>query len=153
VWLSFGQAGPYEDHGRAGCRGKDDKACNVRIDLVGRQVRAEKPADEQPCKKRHRERLDGPVDEQRDADAPPVPTDLPKRGEVDFQKHGNNHQPDENGDGNIDLGNLGGADSVEQCREKMPQSDARDNAKGNPDSQIPFKDRHQRCSTCLSMSA
>ena len=51
---------------------ENDQAGDVGIDLLGREVRRKQVADEEPSEQRHRERLDGPVDEQRYADTAPV---------------------------------------------------------------------------------
>jgi hypothetical protein len=94
VRLAVEQVRPDEDHGRAGGGGEQDQAGDVGVDLPGRQQVAEQVADEQPPERRHRERLDRPVDEQGHADAAPVPAHLPERAEVDLEQHRHDHQPD-----------------------------------------------------------
>lgn len=74
--LALGQVLPDEYHGRARCCGKYNEAGNIAVDLIGRQIRPEQPAIEQPAQQHHRERLHCPVDEQRRADAAPVAADL-----------------------------------------------------------------------------
>ena len=59
--------------------------------------------DENPGEQRHREGFDQPVDPDRCRNSAPVLPDLAKGGEIDLEQHRHNHQPDENGDRDVDL--------------------------------------------------
>ena len=54
-------------------------------------------------KKRHRERLDQPVDEEGHEEAARPAADAPDRPEVDLEHHRVDHQPDEDGDRDVDV--------------------------------------------------
>ena len=68
--------------------GEDDQAGDIRVDLVRGQVGSEQIADEEGAERRHRERLDRPIDEQCDADAAPMLADFAQSGEVDLTSMG-----------------------------------------------------------------
>jgi len=140
--LAFAEIAPDEHHRRARRCRQQDEACDVAVDLVFWKIRAEDPADEQPSKQRHRERLHRPVDEQRDADAAPVLLDLRQGREIDLDQHRNDHEPDQNCDGHIDLGNFRRSDGLEHAGEQVSKGDAEHDAEANPDRQIAFKRRH-----------
>jgi hypothetical protein len=59
----------------------------MAVDLPGRGYGAKQPADEQSTQQRHAERLDPPVDPDRDRDAAPLPGEATQRGEIDHQQH------------------------------------------------------------------
>ena len=67
---------------------------------------------------------------------------LPERAEVDLQQHRNDHQPDQRGDRQIHLGDLGCADDVEDARHKLTECDADDDAEEDPDGQVAFERGH-----------
>ena len=119
VGFAVGQVAPDEHHGRAGCRREQDEAGDIAVDLVGRQPRREQVADEQPAQRGHRERLYRPVDEQCHADAAPVLADLADGGEIDLDQHRDDHQPDQDGDRQVDVGDLGRTDGVEDGGKEM----------------------------------
>lgn len=70
--LALGQVRPDEDHGSAGGGSEDDEPGDVAVDLARGEIWPEEIADEEPAERRHRKRLDRPVDEERHADAAPV---------------------------------------------------------------------------------
>jgi len=47
-----------------------------------------------------------------------VLADFPQGAEVDLQEHRNDHQPDQHGDGDVDLGDFGCADRMEHARQQ-----------------------------------
>ena len=66
-----------------------------------------------------------------------------ERGEVDLDQHRNDHQPDQHRDRQIDLGDLGGADRLEQRpAPAMAERDAGDDAEADPEREIAFERRH-----------
>ena len=112
--MAAGEPAPHEDHGRAGRSRQQDEARDIAVELIGRQPGREHLADEEPAEQCHREGLDRPVDEQRDPDAAPVLPDLMQGTEVDFQQHGDDHHPDEQAHGQVDLRHFHGADGLER---------------------------------------
>jgi hypothetical protein len=90
----------------------------------------------QPAQQRHRERLDRPVDEQRDADAAPVLAHLVQRAEVDLQQHRDDHHPDQQGDRQVDLGDFHAPMAWKRRAAEMAERDADDDAQGDPDGQV-----------------
>src|SRR5450759_3839374 len=133
---------PDEHHRGARCGCKENEAGDVTVDLVSWKVRLEQPADEGPAQKRHRERLHSPVDEERDADAPPVLLDPGQSREIDFHEHGDDHQPDEPGYRQVDLGDLGRPDDMEYGGKELPKRDSGNDAESYPDSEIAFESGH-----------
>ena len=105
--LAVREVAPDEDHGRARRCREQDEAGDVAVNLVRWQIRSEELADKEPAQQRHRERLHGPVDEERDADAAPMLAHLRRGREVDLYEHRDDHQPDQDRNGQIDLGDLG----------------------------------------------
>ena len=144
VRLAVGQVAPDEDHRRAGGGGEQDETGDVAVDLRGREVGPEQPADEQPAQQRHRERLDGPVDEQRHADPAPVLPDPAERGEVDLHQHRDDHEPDQHGHRQVDLGDLRRSDRVEHGRQRVTERDAHDDAEPDPEGQVTLERGHSR---------
>ena len=65
-----------------------------------------------------------------------------QRREVDLQQHGNDHQPDQHGHRQVDLGDLGRADGLEDAGQDMPERDAGHDAKRDPDGQVAFESGH-----------
>ena len=88
--------------------------------------------DEQPAEQRHREGLHQPVDADRHRDAAPLLPHLSERGEVDLEQHGNDHQPHQHGDGQIDLRHRRPADGAEDGGDRLSERDAGDDAERDP---------------------
>mgnify|MGYP004107584289 CR=1 FL=1 len=143
IRLAIGKVAPDENHCSAGRRRQNDEARNVAVNLTGHQVRAKQITDEKQTERRHGKRFDRPVDEQGHADPTPVLADLTERGKVDLYQHWDDHQPDQDGHRNVDLGDLGPANGLEFARKKMSECDANNNAKRDPNGQIAFKYRHE----------
>jgi hypothetical protein len=100
--------------------------------------------DEQPAEQRHRERLDGPVDEERHTDAPSVCENLAERREVHLQQHRNDHDSDEQADRDVHLGDLKARERLEGVRKQLPEQNANADAEGNPDRQVPLEEADAR---------
>jgi hypothetical protein len=99
--------------------------------------------EEQPGKQRHAERLDEPVHEARDEEPCGAPADANDRCEIDLQHHRVNHQPDEDGDRDVDLASAAKLDPpqiVGQAGKQLSQADANDHAQTDPQGQIVLKD-------------
>ena len=140
--LALCEARPDKNHRRAGRSGEKDQSGDVRVDLIGGKGVAKQAADENPAQQRHRKGFDRPVNEQGHADAAPVAANLFQRREIDPHQHGNDHQPDEQGDRQIHFCDFKRGDGVEKLREEMAEYDARDNAERDPDGKIAFEKRH-----------
>jgi hypothetical protein len=136
TWLSVNagsaQVAPHEHHRRARRGGQQDQAGDVGVELRRRQLAGEQVADEDPAQQRHRKGLYRPVDEQRDADALPLPAHIAQRAEVDLQQHRDDHQPDQHGDRQVHLRQLHAAQRREAARQQVSQQGAGDDAQQNP---------------------
>lgn len=98
--------------------------------------------EEEPGQERHTERLDQPVHHQCDQE-PLGSSGNPTDGrEVHLQHHGIDHQPEENADGDIDLGTFTEFELAQQRGEaggQFAQGDSHDHAKADPDREVAFK--------------
>ena len=137
-----GQVRPDEHHRGARRGGEDDQAGDIGADLIGGQIGPEQIADEERAERRHRERLDRPIDEQGHADAAPVLTDFAERGKVDLDQHGNDHEPDQGRHRQVDLGDFRRADRMKYAWREMAEDNARDDAQGDPHGEIAFEQGH-----------
>ena len=63
----------------------------------------EQHPEEEPAQCRHGERLDEPVDDQREGQAPGFPADVLDGGKVDLDHHRVDHHPDEHGHHQVDV--------------------------------------------------
>ena len=140
--VTVGQVAPDKHHGGAGCGGQQDQAGNIAVDLLRGQPVCEQHADEQPAQQRHRERLDGPVDEQRDTDPARVMADLVQGMKVDLEQHRQDHQPYQHGHRHVHARDLQAADSTEHVGECMPQDDADRDAQQHPQAQVTLEKTH-----------
>ena len=94
---------------------------------------------EQPGQERHAEGLDQPVDEQRHHQPLGLSGDAAKRAEIHLQHHRVDHQPDQHGDRDVDLGPW--PNSILLSAEVRPgarlaQIDAGDHAEEDPERQV-----------------
>ena len=68
---------------------------------------------------------------------------LMQRREVDLEQHGDDRDPDQQTDRQIDLRNFHGANRLEQAGKYLPQGDPDQDADCHPCGQIAFKNRWQ----------
>src|SRR5665811_352909 len=140
--LAIRKVAPNKHH-RGARRGREqNEAGDITVDLVRWKVRPEQPSDKEPAQKRHRERLHSPVDEECDPDAPPMLLDPGQSSEINFHEHRDDHQPDEPGYRQVDLGDLGRPDDVEYGGKELPKRDSCNDAKTDPNSEIAFESGH-----------
>ncbi len=144
VGVAVGEAAPHEDHRRAGRGRQQDQAGDVGVELVGGQIGGEDPAHEQPAEQRHREGFHRPVDEQRDADAPPVGRHPMQGAEVDLQQHGDDHEPDQQRHRQVDLGRLDAPHRLEHAGHGMAETDAGEDAERHPQGQVTLEEPQRR---------
>lgn len=97
---------------------------DITVELVGRQHRRVQIAHEQPGQESHGERLDQPIDEQRDADPPHLLANLVQGAEIDLHQHRDDHDPDEEAHRNIDPRQLHPAKRLKQARRELTGQDA-----------------------------
>ena len=147
TWLSVKcgsprKVAPDEHHRRAGRGCEQDKAGDVAVDLIGGKIGPEQPADEEPAQQRHRERLDRPIDEERHADAAPMLLTC-QGGKVDLEQHGNDHQPDQHRNRQIDLGDFRRADDLKYRGEEMAERNAGGDAQRDPEGEVSFERGHE----------
>ena len=57
---------------------------------------------------------------------------LAERGEIDLDQHRHDHQPDQHRHRQVDLGDLGAADGLEDARHDVAERDAGDDAQRDP---------------------
>ncbi len=67
---------------------------------------------------------------------------LPKSGEVDFEQHRNDHQPDEHRDRQIHFGHRCRAKDAEQAGQRLSERDASHDAERDPERQVAFEFSH-----------
>ena len=65
-----------------------------------------------------------------------------ERGEIDLHQHRDDHQPDQHRHRQIDLGDFGRADDVEDAGEEMAKRHAGDDAQSDPQGQVAFEHGH-----------
>ena len=140
--LALHEVRPDEDHGRAGSRRQQDQSGDIAVDLVRRQEWPEQMRDEYPAEQRHGEGLHQPVNADRHRDSAPMLLDLPKRAKVDLEQHRDNHEPDQHGDRQIDLGDRRRANGVEDGGYRLTEDNARDDAERDPERQVTLEDAH-----------
>ena len=75
-----------------------------------------------------------------------IPT---QRAEVNLQQHGDDHQPDENGNRQIDLRHRRRAEGMKHARQGLPQDNAYDNAECHPEREESLEDPHPGGLRCL----
>ena len=63
-------------------------------------------------------------------------------GEVNFQQHGDDHEPHEQGNWNVDMRQRGGAEELEQAGEQLAEDDARDDAERHPEREVALEKSH-----------
>jgi glyceraldehyde 3-phosphate dehydrogenase len=142
VGVAPAQIAPHENHRRARRGAKQDQAGDVAVDLRCGQERRENVADEYPAEQRHGERLDGPVHEQRDADAVLLAAQLMQRGEVDLHQHRDDHHPDQQPDREVDLRDLQAADGLRQFGSGDANDRSGNDAQEHPKRQPALEETH-----------
>ena len=65
-----------------------------------------------------------------------MPGDLPHGGEVHPEQHGHDHRPDQDRDGDVDLGHLHAAERPERPGQHGAERDARHDAEGDPEGEV-----------------
>ena len=70
-----------------------------------------------------------PIHHQGHANAANIMAYFVQRAKIDFDQHGNDHHPNQQTDGKVDLGDFQLADSLEDLRQRLSQRDSRDDAK------------------------
>jgi hypothetical protein len=119
---------PHEHHRRAGRGGQQDQPGDVAVDLVGRQVGREQPADEDPASSA----IENGLTAQLMKSVTPMPRQCcapGQRGEVDLQQHRDDHQPDQQGDRQVDLGDFHAAPMAwNRAGKELAERDADDDA-------------------------
>ncbi len=122
--IAVRQVRPDEDHRGAGGGGEDDRPRDVLVGQLRADERQEEVLEEHPAEEGHRERLDDPVDEERDEQSARPPADSEQAAEVDLQHHRVDHQPDQDRDRDVDLAPLAELETakrVRRTREELSQ--------------------------------
>ena len=83
-------------------------------------------------------------------DSAPVVAHLSERGEVDFQQHRHDHQPDQHGDRQIDFRHCRSAERMEHARHGLPEANADDNAERDLERQESLEFPHGRGFSCFT---
>jgi hypothetical protein len=142
------QVAPDEDHGGAGRGGQDDAAGDVLIGVRGGDPRAEDDLEEEPGEGRHREGLHQPVHEEGYEQAPGFSADLANGAEVDLHHHRRDHQPDEDGDRDVDLAaltELEATERVHHSRRGATEQHPHHHAQAHPEAQVALEDSKSLC--------
>jgi len=140
--VAIGQSTPHKHHRRAGRRGKQNQPRDVAIDLIGRQERGKKMANKYPPEERHGEGLYEPIHEERDPDALYMAPYLSQGAKVHLHQHWDDHDPDEQTHGQVDLGDREAADEMKDAGEKLPEGNSHDDTEKHPHRQIPLEHTH-----------
>ena len=151
VGIAVGEATPDKHHGGAGGRRQQDETRHVAVQLIRRQPVGKQHADEEPAEEGHGEGLDQPVDEEGDPNPLEVPLHLMQGAKIYLEQHGDDHHPDKQPHRQVDPGHLHGADGLEEARQPLPQTNAHQDAEGDPGGQITFKKADGR--GCLGLTA
>ena len=96
-----------------------------------------------PAEQGHRKRFDQPVDEQSHADAAPVLFDLVQSRKINLHQHRDNHHPNQQPDGQIDLRDFHCAQLLKRCGHELPQNHTDHDAQRDPETEIAFKHAHR----------
>ena len=94
---------------------------------------AKQMIDEQPPQQRHGKRFYQPVYTHRRGNAAPMAANLPDGRQVNFQQHRYDHEPDEDGDRQIDMCQCCRSKRVEQAWNDLAQPNSRDDAERDPE--------------------
>ena len=142
VGVALHQLAPDEHHGRARCHAQQDHAGDVfagrpRIDPGREQV-----LKEQYAQRRHGERLDEPVDHQREQQPARLLAHVLDGAPVDLDHHRVDHHPDEHGHHQVDMRHLQPGDGLEGTGRQQPQAHARQDAQAHPNGQISLEQPH-----------
>jgi hypothetical protein len=140
VRVAAGQLAPHEDHRGARGDAEEDRAGDVLPRLGLGQQAGEHVQEEQGRQRGHRERLDQPVDDQRDHEALRAPADVADGAEVDLDHHRVDHHPDQGRDDEVDVGQLERADRREQARREVAEGDAGEDAQRDPHAEVALED-------------
>ncbi len=138
------QLRPDEDHGGAGRGAEQDQASDVLRPVIGRDQRREDVLEERHRQRRHSERLDQPVDGERDQQACGLPRDLAQRARVDADHHRVDHRPDQHRDDEVDVRDLGRGDGLDQRWRDGADDDAGDHRQRDPGGEVPLERAHAR---------
>ena len=134
--ISVGQIAPHEHHGRARGRGQDDGPRQVLVTELWADQSREEVLEEEPAEHRHAERLDQPVHEQDDEDALGTPAHAADRREVDPQHHRVDHEPDEDGDRQVDVPDLEPAQRAHEPGGHRAERDPGDDTERHPRGEV-----------------
>src|ERR1035441_9402969 len=140
--VAVGEMAPDEDHGGAGRGGQDDAAGDVLIGFgAGDEVREDQP-EEEPGEQSHGEWFDHPIHEERDEQSGGLAAHVADGAEIHLHHHGSDHQPDEDGDGQVDLSaacELQAAQALDGGGQRLAKHYADGHAKAHPEGQIAFE--------------
>jgi hypothetical protein len=126
VRVPVGEVAPDEDHGRARRHAEQDHARDdLRGVLRGDHAREREP-EEEHAERRHRERLDEPVDDEGEREPPGLLADILEARRLHLQHHRVDHQPDEHRDDQVDAGDLEPRNELKSAGEHQakPHADA-----------------------------
>src|SRR5664280_108273 len=138
--VATGEIAPHEDHGGARRCAQQHGACYVLLDLVGRKDVAIGSLEKPDGQQEHRERLDGPVDDQRDQQTLGALADAHNAAEVDLQHHGINHEPDEDGYRQRDAVDSHFVENAYHSWQETTQNDAGDHGHHHPQTHVLLKE-------------
>jgi hypothetical protein len=147
--VAIGQLTPDENHCGTRCRCEQNESGHVAVQLIGRQQGGEQVTDEQPAQEGHREGLHQPVYKEGHADTADVLLDRVQRAEIDLDQHRDDHYPDQQPHGQIDLSHLKSADALEHAGRELAQADAHHDTQEDPYRQVALEDTHWCASSPL----
>ena len=118
--VAFGQMAPHEDHRGTGCSGQNDAAGDVLVGFGGRDEAAKTRTGRtaQASSAIENGFTTQLINSVTSSPAGRRPTFRTAR-EIHLHHHRGNHQPDQHGDGRVDLASLAEFDAA-QCRDGSP---------------------------------
>ena len=142
--IALRQLRPDKDHRGARRGAEQDQAGNIGFGIIGRNEIREDVFEEQDAEQGHRERLDQPVDHQRDDQALGLGEGAAQAGELDADHHRPDHRPDQDRDGEIDIRIFQRGQRAEGGREQLAERETGGQGERDPDGEVFFKEAHAR---------
>ena len=130
--LAVHEVRPDEHHGRAGSRRQQDQPGDVAVDLIGgQQGRNRWSMNSQPSSA-----IEKGLTSQLTPTVAAMPrqcaSHLSERSQVDLQQHGNDHQPDQHRDRQVDLRDGRRAERMEHARHRRARARCRRRCRARP---------------------
>ena len=142
VGIALGEMAPNEDHRGTGSDAEQDHPCDDLGGFFGGDKADKKGFEEDDTEGSHCEGFDQPIDNEGEDQPFGFAPDIFDAGEIDFEHHGIDHQPDQRSNEKIDAGNLPHRNALECLRREKSKPYADSDGKSNPQREETFKKTH-----------